>query len=227
MKSEYKSCLAQLDPENKKLLRKIKLYVDSRHLSRVAKEDLMGDIAGMALESQKRGESFSESIGDHEIFCRELVKNSPRATVAEEIFRILTFVFLFAALLAPFIYALDAVFDLSGITTAGAVLSVPNAMLLKYLCVVSIAVAGWFLAFRQLYRSIVAVCVTYAVTIIVGFAVFDVFTGLIPDAPVWEINLIWWFLCFGALFALSLTANRLTAITVAYQQQKKLRKLNK
>ena len=108
MKSEYKSCLAQLDPENKKLLRKIKLYVDSRHLSRVAKEDLMGDIAGMALESQKRGESFSESIGDHEIFCRELVKNSPRATVAEEIFRILTFVFLFAALMAPFIYALDA-----------------------------------------------------------------------------------------------------------------------
>ena len=39
MKSEYKSCLTQLDPENKKLLRKIKLYVDSRHLSHVAKED--------------------------------------------------------------------------------------------------------------------------------------------------------------------------------------------
>lgn len=225
MKSEYKACLRQLDGENKKLLRKIKLYVDSRHLNRVARRDLLGDIAGMALEAQKRGENFSDTIGtDYEVFCKELVKNSPRNTVREDVFSVLTFVFFFTGLIVPLIYAFSLLSGSASVSTNGAELTLPDAMLFKYVALTAGGVLGWFLAYSQMYRSSVGVAVIYVATLVFCIAVFDVFTGMIPNAPKWTVNVIWWALSFGALCLLCLTVNRLISITIAYRQQKKSQK---
>ncbi len=226
MKSDYKACLRQLDPENKKLLKKIKLYVDSRYLNRVARSDLLGDIAGMALEAQKRGENFSDTIGtDYEIFCRELVKNSPRNTVGEDAFSILSFVFLFAGIIVPVIWGVCTIFGVGErVSAEGAMLTLPNAMLFKYVILTAAGVLGWFLAYSQMYRSGVGVAVIYVSTLIVCFAGFDVFTGLIPNSPQWTVNVFWWALAFGALSLACLAVNRLIGITIAYRQQKKLPK---
>ena len=223
MKSDYKTCLRQLDGENKKLLRKIKLYVDSRHLNRVARHDLLGDIAGMALEAQKRGENFSDTIGtDYEVFCRELVKNSPRNTLGEDVFSVLTFVFLCTGLIVPLIFAFSFVFEASSVAVDGALLTLPDAMLFKYVALTAAGVLGWFLAYSQMYRSSVGVAVIYVTTLLFCIGVFDVFTGMIPNAPKWTVNVIWWALSFGALSLLCLTVNRLISITIAYRQQKKM-----
>ena len=225
MKSDYKSCLRQLDGENKKLLRKIKLYVDSRHLNRVARRDLLGDIAGMALEAQKRGENFSDTIGgDYEVFCRELVKNSPRNTVREDVFSSLTFIFLCIALIVPLIFGFSFLIESDSVSVQGTSLTLPDAMLFKYVALTVGGVLGWFLAYSQMYRSSVGVAVIYVATLLFCIAVFDVFTGLIPNAPKWTVNVIWWALSFGGLSLLSLMMNRLISMTIAYRQQKKMTK---
>lgn len=223
MNGEYKSCYKQLNEENRKLLRKICLYVESRYLNEVARDELMVDIAGMALESQKRGESFHDVIGnDYEAFCRELTINAPRCSKVEGAFLILSWVAAVMGAILPLLCLWE--WMASGISPAslqGAVLVTPAAHLLKYLVFTAMAVCGWFFAFRYNHKTQTGVILVYLSVLFFGFFVFNIFAQWMPQSPIWEISLPLWVVIFAILVGCLMLAKRLTAMTLAYQQHRR------
>ena len=97
MNKERKNSARILTRENKRIIMKIEHYLESRYINQVAGKEIMSDIVGMAIECQERGDSFAEMIGsDHEAFCRELIRNSPRQHIHERILHVLHWFILFA-----------------------------------------------------------------------------------------------------------------------------------
>ena len=226
MNGEYKSCYRQLNEENRKLLKKIRLYLQSRYLSEVAEDELLVDIAGMALESQKRGESFREAIGnDYESFCKELAKNSPRRSKVEGAFLILAWVLAVMGAVLPLLCLWEWIaFFISPARLDGVVLITPAAHLLKYLVFSAVAVCGWFFAFRYNHKTQTGVILVYLSVLFFGFFVFNIFSQWMPQSPVWAISAPLWMVVFAILVGTVLLAKRLAALTVAYQQQRKEKK---
>ncbi len=226
MNGEYKSCYKQLNEENKRLLKKICLYVESRYLNEVAENELLVDIAGMALESQKRGESFRDVIGnDYESFCKELTKNSPRRSKVEGCFLILAWVLAVMGAMLPLLSLWEWIAPhLSPAHMVDGVLMTPAAHLLKYLVFSAAAVCGWFFAFRYNHKTQTGVIVVYLSVLFFGFFVFNIFTHWMPESPVWSISAPLWILVFAVLVGTSLLAKRVAALTVAYQQQRREKK---
>ena len=226
MNGEYKSCYRQLNEENKKLMRKICLYVESRYLNEVARDELLVDIAGMALESQKRGESFREAIGnDYESFCKELTKNSPRRSVVEGAFLILAWVLAAMGAILPLLCVWEWIAPVwSPAFFSQGVAMMPAAHLLKYLVFCAAAVCGWFFAFRYNHKTQTGVILVYLSVLFFGFFAFNIFTHWIPESPIWAISLPVWMLTFAVLVGTSLLAKRVAALTVAYQQHRREKK---
>ncbi len=229
MNAEYKSCFRQLNEENKKLVRKIRLYLEGRYLNEVAQSELLGDIAGMALECQKRGESFLDAIGnDYKSFCKELVKNSPRRSAAEGVFLILAWIFAVMGALLPALWLWAVIGgEWSAPGFNGAVLEAPAVYILKYLIFSAAAVCGWFFAFRLSHKSRTGVLLVYLAILFFGFFIFNIFTHWMPQSPVWRISILVWIAVFGLLVGFALIAKRLAALTVAYQRQRKEGRENK
>jgi len=76
---ELKLIRKKLNPENKEILTDIRKYIYAKGVNEKILNEIELDIAGMLLESQKRGEKASEAIGeDYKAFCDELIKNCPR-----------------------------------------------------------------------------------------------------------------------------------------------------
>ena len=223
MKSEYKICLRQLNRENRRLVKKIRWYIDSRHLNGVARQELLGDIAGMALESQKRGEDFYSAIGnDYETFCKELAKNSPRLSPSESLLWMLSWLVAAVGAVLPLMALTEWLFP--GLTPAaleGVVLTAPAAYFLKYLVFVGVAVASWFLAFRLTYKSRTLVPLIYVGLMLICLISFELFALWLPESPLWRISLVLWCLIFVALSAVCLVGKHLAALTVAYQQRRR------
>lgn len=227
MNSEYKSCLKQLNDENKKLVKKIALYIESRNLNGVAGEELLGDIAGMALECQKRNESFSEQIGDYQDFARALVKNSPRRNAAETLFWIFAWIVGAVGAIVPLLWITEFITpDFTPAKNNGLEFIAPIAYIIKYTVFVGGAMLGWFAAFRLSYRSRTAVMSIYIAILIFSFAVFSVSTSLIPSSPSCTVNILLWCVILTLAVFVCLLAKHLTALTVAYNRARKQRKLN-
>lgn len=226
MNADYKSCFRQLNEENKKLVRKIRLYLEGRYLNEVAQSELLGDIAGMALECQKRGESFRDAIGnDYESFCKELVRNSPRRSVAEGAFLILFWILAVMGAIVPVLWLWGVIAPALGLQSLvmidTTILQAPSTYVLKYLIFSVLAVCGWFFAFRLSYKSRTGVLAVYLTILFLGFFVFNLFTNWIVDPYVWRISVPVWILVFLILVGFSLVAKRLVALTVAYQRRRK------
>lgn len=227
MNNEYKSCIRQLNAENKKLVKKIALYIESRNLNGVAREELLGDIAGMALECQKRNESFSEQIGDYQDFARALVKNSPRRNAAETAFWVLAWIVGAVGAIVPLLWLAEFIIpELSPARNSGFDFIAPLAYILKYTVFVGGAMLGWFVAFRLTYRSKAAVMSIYIAILIFSFAVFSLSTRLMPESPDCPVSIILWCLIFILAVFVCLMSKHITALTVAYNRARKQRKSN-
>ena len=223
MKSEYKICLRQLNRENRRLVKKIRWYLDSRYLNGVARQELLGDIAGMALESQKRGEDFYSAIGnDYETFCKELAKNSPRLSPSESLMWMLSWLVAAVGAVLPLMALIEWLFPrLTPAALEGVVLTAPAAYFLKYLLFVGVAVASWFLAFRLTYKSRTLVPLIYVGLMLMCLIGFELFSLWLPESPLWPISLVLWCLIFITLTTVCLVGKRLAALTVAYQQRRR------
>ena len=143
-----------LTPENKTIIRKIKFYLQSRYIEEDYLEDTMSDFIGMALESQSRGEAFSDTVGiDYEDFCKEIVENAPRQNFSIKIFNMIISSGICLGLVLPIMYLLALFFGITNIQSNSVYLTAPLAFILKYMLIVFILHTGWLVVKRNIYRS--------------------------------------------------------------------------
>ena len=86
MNKEYRALLCRLSKENRRTIVKMQHYLETCYINEVVYEDMMCDLAGMALECQERDERFEDSIGtDYKSFCRSLADNAKKQTFPERL----------------------------------------------------------------------------------------------------------------------------------------------
>lgn len=170
---EYHQAYRKLTPENRQVIRKMRYYLDSHYLNQVYYDALMNDIVGMALESQSRGERFSDTVGiAYQDFCDELVKNTLRQGPWERLLGALVWMFGYIGLIVPFMYLFSLFFNLADVTYEGILLVTPMELVFKYLFIVCALNIGWVLVKRSIYKSstIVVGCFLSFITLTVIFA---------------------------------------------------------
>lgn len=97
----------QLTTDNDLILTDIVVYLRSSNLKDYDIEVIRKELIGMALESQLRGSSLKDTVGeDYKEFCDELIKNGREKTVYEKSLDYLT---IFSAGVG-FLYLLEVVF---------------------------------------------------------------------------------------------------------------------
>lgn len=80
----------QLTKENNEILTDMVVYLHSSDLCEYDIEVIRKELLGMALETQLRGENFSNVIGDNfKVFCKELIKNGRKKTPYEKVLEFL------------------------------------------------------------------------------------------------------------------------------------------
>lgn len=223
--SELKVTMASLTPENRKILRRMARYLDSYSLNQVSYEELMNDLAGMALECQERQQSFSEAVGMDEVaFCHELVANCPRETVGERLIGLLLWILAWGAAVVPVMALLEWIFPWMSGEMRGIIYTVPVPYLCRYCAAVLLIAGGLFFMKRNIYRSKYMVGTVYgAVFLLVFITVSEVSSRMGGDTLV-SISLVIWLLLFAVLILLCWVAKRCVAMTVAYQQKRRLLK---
>ena len=223
MNKELSLSLKKLTPENRRIIRKMEVYLESRYINEFAGEEILSDIVGMALECQKRGESFSEAIGgDSEAFCRELIRNSPRQSLLERILTVFIWLFFFTLFLLPALYLIELAFpQYSPAEVQGLLYTARLSFFLKYEALLVILILGWFLVRRNAYRPMKFVIGIYVAVAMIFFLVSNtVLTFFVHDAAV-TISLVVYVISVGALLGLCYLGRKLAALTVAYYRKKK------
>ena len=226
MNKERKNNSRILTKENRHIIMKIEHYLETHHINEVAGEEIIADIVGMALECQERGDSFTEMIGDdHESFCRELVKNSPKQYIHERILRIMHWFLLFAMLLLPGLYVVElALPKYSPGSISGLVYTVRLSYVLKYYILMFAIVIGWFYVRMHTYKPTKYVFGTYFAAIMLFFLFTDgVLAFIVGDRTV-ELNVLLWIICTGAVLLICDLASRMIAVSIAYRKNNRIKR---
>lgn len=220
-KNDLRAVLSQLTAENRRALRRMTRYFDSYSLNEVAQEELLVDLAGMALECQQRGQAFSEAIGmDEVVFCHELVVNCPRETWAERTLGALRWMVAWIGCILPVMYFLEWVFPwMSGNIENGMYL-VPMPFLCKYCAAVIPIAAGLYIFKRLTYFPRSMVWTLFAMVFLAVFITVSEVSVRLMQAITVPLSLLAWLLVFGGAFAFLHIAKRCVALTVAYRRRK-------
>lgn len=215
----------QLTAENRRSLRRMEQYLDSYSLNEVAYEELLSDLAGMALECQERGESFANAVGMDEVtFCRELVVNCPRETFGERVLGLLRRLIAWLGAVLPVMVLLECIFPWMPGRCDGLLYTVPASFLCKYCTAILLIVAGLYFAKRNIFRSKYQIGMVFgAVFLAVFITVSEVCAYAIGEVE-WQISLGLWIAVFAVLLLLCIVAKRCLALTLAYQQKQRLLK---
>ncbi len=223
MDKELLSAIKKLNKENRCIIMKMETYLESHYINEVAGEDILSDIVGMALECQKRNESFlSEIGGDSEAFCRELIRNSPCQSVWERIMNVLRWLFFYAAFLVPGMFVVELLFSkLSPADIHGLTYTVRLAFLLKYFVFTFVLVVGWFIVRRCTYKPMKYVFGTYFSVFMLFFLFSDAALAVFVGDRIVSLSVPVAVVIFGGLAVLCDMSRRLIAFTVAYRKRKK------
>ncbi len=219
--SDLRTVLLQLSVENRRSLRRMSRFLDSYSLNEVAQEELLTDLAGMALECQQRGQKFSETVGmDEVVFCHELVANSPRETWMERVLGSLRWLVAWIGCMLPVMCFLEWVFPwMSGHIEDG-LYYVPLPFLCKY-CAAAVSVAAGIYLFKRLtYFSRSMVWTWFAVAFLAVFITVSEVSARFMQAITVPLSPILWLVGFGGMLALLHITKRCVALTVAYRQKK-------
>ncbi len=222
MNKERKNSSRILTKENKRIIMKIGHYLESRYINQVAGEEIMSDIVGMALECQERGDSFSEMIGsDHEAFCRELIRNSPRQHVYERILHVLHWFLLFATFLLPGLFAVEFLMPsyFPG-RVDGLMFTVKLSYVLKYYIIMLVLVIGWFIVRMHTYKPTRYVLGTYFAVFMLFFLFTDGVLAFIMNDTVLKINIIIWTVTVAVLLLICDLTRRVIAMSIAYKKRR-------
>lgn len=220
--NELKVTMARLSPENRRILRRMARYLDSYSLNQVAYEELMNDLAGMALECQQRQQPFSEAVGMDEVaFCHELVASCPRETVGERLLGLLLWIVTWAAAVVPVMAVLEWIFPWMSGEMQGVVYTVPVPYLSKYCAAVLLIALGLYFLKRNIYRSKYAVGTVYGVIFLLVFITVSEVSSRMGSGTAVDISLVVWLLAFAILILLCYVAKRCVAMTMAYQQKRR------
>lgn len=222
MKKEHKVSYKTLTKENRKIIMKIEHYLETRYINEVAGEEILSDIVGMALECQERGDSFSDMIGnDHESFCRELVKNSPKKHVHERVLSVLHWTLLFGLLLFPGLFLVElACSNLFPGSISYFIYHIPLSYLLKYYILMFVLVAGWFFVRMNTYKPTKYVFGTYFAAFMLMFIFSDSILSFIVGTKYVDIHVLAWAAILGTLLLICDLVSRVIAVTIAYKRNK-------
>jgi len=220
---ELVAARSKLNKENRRTILKIEQYMESRYINEIACEEILSDIVGMALECQQRNESFLEAIGgDLELFCRELVRNSPRQSRMERVLDVLRWFILFALFLLPGLFVIELVFPtLSPADVDLLEYTVPLTFLLKYLILTVVLVYGWFLVRMFTHKPFKYVISTYFAVFMLFFLGTDAVLAFFLSDAVVTIHLIVWIVSFAVAVLLCDLSRRMLAMTIAYRKRKR------
>lgn len=219
--SEKKVSIRNLSKDNRKIIHKIEHYLETHYINKIAGEEILSDIIGMALECQTRGDSFSEMIGDdHEGFCRELIKNSPKQYFHERILGILHWFILFAMLLLPGLYFVELIFpQYSPAVVHGLSYSVRLTFLLKYYIFMFVIVIGWFFVRMYTYKPTKYVFGSYFLVLMLIYLFSEGLLSFIIKDSFVMINVLVWFGIFAAFLIICDLVTRIIAMSIAYKQK--------
>lgn len=221
-KKEYKNAQDKLTKENRKTIRKMRHYLETRYLNEIVFEGIMNDLVGMALESQQRGTTFADSIGmDYKKFCHELVENATKQTALERTCFVAQWLIAFVGLIVPLMYVFYLIFFPSTPELNRFLLIAPASQLFMYLSTATVLIIGWFVVKRLTYSSqfivlgiyIALVILTFLLTDIVGTRFFGDFTLKIKILP--------WILGSALLIVFFYLIKRVSAFTAAYKGKNK------
>lgn len=219
--NDLRAVLAQLSAENRRTLHRMMRYLDSYSLNEVKEEELLTDLAGMALESQQRGQAFSDAIGmDEVVFCHELVANCPRETWLERTLAAMRWMVAWIGCILPVMYLLEWVFPWMSGTIENGLYYVPLPFLCKYGAATIPIAAGIYLFKRLTYISRSMVWTWFTVIFLVVFITVSEMSARFMQAITLPFSLAVWLIGFGCVFALLHIAKRCVALTVAYRQKK-------
>lgn len=220
-KKDLGTALSQLSADNRRTLRRMARYLDSYSLNEVTQEELLADLSGMALESQQRGQAFSEAIGmDEVVFCHELVANCPRETWGERLLGALRWMVAWVGCILPIMYVLEWVFPWMSGHIENGLYFVPLPFLCKYGAAVIPIAAGIYMFKRLTYFSRSMVWTLFTAAFLLVFITVSEVSVRFMQAITVPFSLVVWLLTFGCVFALLHVAKRCVALTVAYRQKK-------
>ncbi len=222
MKKDIKNSWRVLTKENRKIIMKIAHYLESRYINQVAGEEIFSDIVGMALECQERGDSFANMIGsDHEAFCRELIRNSPRQHFHERILHVLHWFLLFATFIMPGLFIVEFLMPhyFPG-SVDGLIFTVKLSYILKYYIIMLVLVIGWFIVRMHTYKPTEYVLGTYFAVFMLFFLFTDGVLAFIMNDTVLEINIIIWTIVVAILLVICDLTRRVIAMSIAYAKNK-------
>ena len=218
MKHKLKPSIIQLDKENRMIIKKIVLYMESHNVSEAACLKITEDLIGMALECQKRGEPFSSVIGEnHESFCRELTENAPRQSVVERTLQPLRLLIISTGLLVPAIYAIAFFFSSSPANCENIHVLASPFFFLKYLLVTVAFIIMWLCTERGVYKSKRLIAFIFAGIISSTYMICDLLENLIDYVPKMSINLLIW---IGIFIILTVCCEIVLKISEAKQARK-------
>ncbi|MFA5561385.1 MAG: hypothetical protein WDA00_01930 [Eubacteriales bacterium] len=215
--TDVRSELKKLTADNRKTIRKIRVYLESRHLNEFVFYETYSDIVGMALEYQERGQDFSEAVGmNYRDFCRSLIKSAQRQTWAERFLDDIQWIWRCGFFLIPMLYLFVLLFeDWSPARHEGAVLIAPVSYVVKYCALAMIVIVGWYLVKRAVYTSPKITFGLYLSSILLGFLLMDNLQRRFVDSSPWRIHVLVWMACALLLLVASKLAKRLVAKSVA------------
>ncbi len=222
MNRERKTSAKILTKENRRIIMKIEQYLESRYINEIAGEEILSDIVGMALECQERGDSFEQMIGaDHEAFCRELVRNSPKQHLHERILHMLHWLLLFATCLLPGLFLIEILFPAySPGNIVGIDYTVRFSYILKYYILMFVIVVGWFFVRMYNYKPTKYVFGTYFTILMLFFLFTDAILKFIIGNMSVNINIIVWTVTLAVLFVICYLLRRVIAMSIAYKRNK-------
>lgn len=221
MNKEYRVLLSKLSKENRRTIVKMYHYLETCYINEVVFEDMMHDLAGMALECQERGERFEDSIGtDYRTFCRSLAANAKTQTFAERFFDVLRWIVYFDGIIIPFLYLLYAIFGFTVPSIDRLILIAPAGQLLMYFSVATFTVLGYFIAKRFTYHAQTLVISTYLAAVISVFLLTDFLGDYFFKETTVSVSIIAWGVAIGAILVICYLARRLIAMRIAYKVKK-------
>ncbi len=217
MYCEYRAAYKKLTRENRNIIRKMKYYLNSHHLNEISYDSLIEDIVGMALETQERGEDFSDTVGiEYKDFCDELIKNTLRKSYAEKILGALAWILAYVGLVVPFMYLFSLIIQMPEVFCKGVMLITPLELIYKYLIIVFALNIGWILIKRNVYKSptIIFPLFLAIITIVVMFS--DYITVLLwRQRQIIEVNVLIWTAVFAVSALLTVFIKRAVATHLA------------
>ena len=222
MDKERKKSARTLSKENKRIIMKIERYLEVRYINDVAGEEILYDIVGMARECEERGDSFAEMIGsNHEAFCQELIKNSPRQHPIERFLNMLHWILLYAAFLLPGLFLIEMFLsEYSPGTAANLIYTVNLSHILKYYIMMLVLVIGWFFVRMYSYKPTKYVFGSYFAVFMLFFLLSNALPKFIIKDPIIDFNIAIWLITFGILLLICDLLRRVIAITIAYKRNK-------